>query len=193
MAGSTPLFNGVVLTLDLCDGFAQGFVTGETERIAGQDEIILVICRMRVMAFHAVPFRDGFVHAQGLCGDYRLMTPVTYRGGGARQQLVVRRSMRIMAPRALLLHRGMDKRLFELIIERRVAFQTEAGICPRLELECLCIVLGKDGNRHEQHNDDAGHYRNLMVKVHNNAPLITFVLCDIHRTIFPQREDGSCP
>lgn len=177
MAVKAPLFHRVMLEFDLRKFLAHGLMTPKAEFIARFEEIELVVSRMRIVTFHALPCRNNLVRAARIGWNKVLVAGKADLGRITREQLFERRGVRVVTAGAVLFfQRGMDISFFHLLGEIRMTTNAEFAERPRLQFEFCRIVL-RNRERTEQkqsHHSERGY--DFIVNFHYNAPLLGYCL-----------------
>jgi hypothetical protein len=105
------------------------------------------------MALYAIAFRHDLMGTEGLFGKHVGVAGeadlIRIRG----EELPMGRGMGVVAARALpFLYRRMDRRLFELVLERHMTGQAILPLCPRFQPELIFL-------RRDRGHDSESAYR----------------------------------
>jgi hypothetical protein len=97
VADETILFHRTMLELVPCYGIAKVFMAAETEIVPRSFQIELVVRRVRIVAFHAIPFLYVSMSAFRIPGQDLVMTAEADLVRIRRQKFSVRGCMGVMA------------------------------------------------------------------------------------------------
>jgi hypothetical protein len=149
VAGEAPLLHGVVFEPVSGYRLRNFLMAAEAKFAPVQEEVVLILRTVGVVALHANPIRHDFVDALRLAGDDPVVTLQADFVRILRQQLAVGGGVRVVAVGAVpLLHRGVEKGKLHLLPEALVAVEADLSFRAEFQTE---LVLGTRDRTHGQH------------------------------------------
>lgn len=161
-----------MLEAGLGDGFHHVLVAFETEVVPPLEQIVFATGAVGIVAFHAGAVRNYLVNTFRIRRDHPGMARGADFTGIRRKQLAVGGTVGIMATRAVtLFERRVHERLGKLLLEGRVATETEFAAGAGLQFKLQGIVLGVGYNAAAQEESEKSKNQCCMAKIHGELLL----------------------
>jgi len=128
------------------------FMAAVAQLVAALEQIVLIVCGVRIVALYALAFQGDLVRAARVLRQYRAMARQADPAQVGRQLFRIVRCMGAVTRRASRFYRRVDERFFQLSLEVRVARQADLLPCIRFQPEftlgtfftdLLCCCLGR--------------------------------------------------